>query len=55
VKITNVSPVGALHIAEFAIEVQAGETIDVPDALAATLLRQTDNFRAASATTKGEK
>ncbi len=52
-KITNISPVGALHVVALGVDIAAGETLDVPDDLAREMLRQTGNFQPASQ--KGDK
>lgn len=43
-KIKNVSPIGDLFVPALGIDVALGETVDVPDELAASLLEQPANW-----------
>lgn len=54
-KIKNVSPVGALFVPALNTEIAADETVEVPDDLAAAMLRQADNFQPVTEPTKEKK
>jgi hypothetical protein len=46
-KIKNISPLGDLEVPSFGLVVRAGETVEVSEEIAASLLAQTDNWTAA--------
>jgi hypothetical protein len=46
-RIKNVSPLGELYVPSFNLTVKAGETAEVSEEAAASLLQQTDNWAAA--------
>jgi len=51
-KIKNVSPLGDLYVPSLGIEVAFGETTDVPDDAAASLLDQPFNWASGDSKTK---
>jgi len=58
-KIKNVSPIGDLDVPALGLTIKAGETVDVADEFAASLLEQPTNWApadkaAASITSEGE-
>jgi hypothetical protein len=58
-QIKNISPLGDVDVPALGLSVKAGETIEVADNAAASLLEQTDNWApadraAASITPEGE-
>lgn len=45
-KIKNVSPFGDLYVPALGFEIKFGETVDVPDEIASSLLEQPFNWQA---------
>ena len=58
-KVKNISPLGDVDVPALGLSVKAGETVEVAEDVAASLLEQTDNWApadraAASITPEGE-
>lgn len=53
-KIKNVSPFGDLDVPLLGRVIASGETVDVTDEQAETLLQQPDNYQAVGAAAKGK-
>jgi len=49
-KIKNVSPLGDLYLPALDIDIKAGEVVEVPDELAASMLEQPFNWSAGDST-----
>jgi hypothetical protein len=49
-KVKNVSPFGDLYVPALGIEIKSGETVEVPDELAANMLEQPFNWSAGDST-----